>query len=147
MEMVCPRLRFWRFWATFDSEWVFLELLDESGSKFWIQNTCGKVKSDFWNRFEFQNANGHFFWVTLYIIRHYSVRLNSHQMSALSRTKSVLSEWHQICCTNQALVTPIHRSRHQFTNQAPPHWFQSNVVDLLLTRITPWELRKSSMLM
>ena len=34
MEMVCPRLRFWRFWATSDSEWVLLELLDESGSKF-----------------------------------------------------------------------------------------------------------------
>ena len=65
MEMVCPRLRFWRFWATSDSEWVLLELLDESGSKFWIQNTCGKVKSDFWNRLELQNANRHFFWVTL----------------------------------------------------------------------------------
>ena len=34
MEMVGPRLHFWRFWATSDSEGVLLELLDESGSKF-----------------------------------------------------------------------------------------------------------------
>ena len=34
MEMVCHRLRFWRFLGTSDPEWVLLELLDESGSKF-----------------------------------------------------------------------------------------------------------------
>ena len=34
MEMVCHRLRFWRFFGTFDPERVLLELLDESGSKF-----------------------------------------------------------------------------------------------------------------
>ena len=46
-NIVCRRMRFWRFWGTSDSEWALFKWLDESGSKFWIQNTCGKVKSDF----------------------------------------------------------------------------------------------------
>ena len=33
---------------------------DGTGSKFWFQNTCGKVKSDLYNRFEIQKAMGHF---------------------------------------------------------------------------------------
>ena len=36
--------------------------------KFWFQNTCGKVKSDFKNRFELLILMWHFFWVTLYMI-------------------------------------------------------------------------------
>ena len=32
------------------SEWVFSRWLDETGSKFWFQNTYEKVKSDFKNR-------------------------------------------------------------------------------------------------
>ena len=60
-NIVCRRMRFWCFWGTSDSEWALFKWLDESGSKFWIQNTCGKVKSDFWNRFELLNANKHFF--------------------------------------------------------------------------------------
>ena len=39
--------------------------LDETGSKFWFQNTRGKVKSDFLNRFELEILMMHFFWVTL----------------------------------------------------------------------------------
>ena len=31
---------------------VFLKWLDESASEFWFRNTCRKVKSGFWNRFE-----------------------------------------------------------------------------------------------
>ena len=31
-------------------EWIQFEWLDEMGSKFWFQNTCEKVKSNFWNR-------------------------------------------------------------------------------------------------
>ena len=34
MEIVCYHLSFWRFLGTSDPEWVLLELLDESGSKF-----------------------------------------------------------------------------------------------------------------
>ena len=39
---------------------------DGTGSKFWFRNTCGKVKSDLYNRFELQYAIRHFFWDTLY---------------------------------------------------------------------------------
>ena len=38
------------FWGNSDSEWILFEWLDETGSKFWFQNTCEKVKSNFWNR-------------------------------------------------------------------------------------------------
>ena len=65
-NIVCRRMRFWCFWGTSDSEWALFKWLDESGSKFWIQNTCGNVKSDFWTSFELQNAIRHFLWVTLY---------------------------------------------------------------------------------
>ena len=37
-----------------------------------------------------------------------SVRLNSHQMSTLLLSHQIRAEWHQICCTNQATVAPIH---------------------------------------
>ena len=47
MEHVCPRMRFLRFWGISDSEWILLKWPDEWGSKFWIHNTCKKVKSDF----------------------------------------------------------------------------------------------------
>ena len=41
---------------------------DRTGSKFWFRNTCGKIKSDLYNRFELQYAIRHFFWDTLYVI-------------------------------------------------------------------------------
>ena len=51
--------------------WFWMSNINEArltGSKFWFQNTCGKVKSDFWNRFELGFLMLHFFWVTLYFI-------------------------------------------------------------------------------
>ena len=42
LRCICERFR-----GSLDSEWVSFEWIDETGSKFWFQNTCGKVKSDF----------------------------------------------------------------------------------------------------
>ena len=36
-----------------------------------------------------------------------ATRLNSHQTSSMVCTKSLLSEWHQICCRDQVPVAPI----------------------------------------
>ena len=38
----------------------YSECLDKTGSKFWLQTTCEKVKSYFYNWFKVDNANGHF---------------------------------------------------------------------------------------
>ena len=55
-----------RFWGNSDSEWVLFEWLDETGLKFWFQNTCEKVKSDFWNRNKNKIKKVPFFGDTLY---------------------------------------------------------------------------------
>ena len=38
---------FLRFGGSFDSEWIWFEWLNETGSKFWFRKTCEKVKSNF----------------------------------------------------------------------------------------------------
>ena len=51
--------------------WFWMSNINEArwtGSKFWFQNTCGKVKSDLWNRFKLGFLMFHFFWVTLYVM-------------------------------------------------------------------------------
>ena len=55
------------FWGNSDSEWILFEWLDETGSKFWFQNTCEKVKSNFWNRNKNKIKKVPFFRDTLYI--------------------------------------------------------------------------------
>ena len=60
-------MRLQRFYGTYDSECVILKQPYETGSIFRFQNTCGKVKSDFQNRFEPKFLMLHFFWITLYI--------------------------------------------------------------------------------
>ena len=45
-KFVCMRI-FLRFQGTYDSEWVILKWSDETGWKFWLQNTCGEVKTNF----------------------------------------------------------------------------------------------------
>ena len=57
-----------RFWGNSDSEWVLFEWLDETGLKFWFQNTCEKVKSDFWNRNKNKIKKVPFFRDTLYLV-------------------------------------------------------------------------------
>ena len=54
------------FWGNSDSEWILFEWLDETGSKFWFQNTCEKVKSNFWNRNKNKIKKVPFFRDTLY---------------------------------------------------------------------------------
>ena len=44
-------MRFWCFYCTLNSEWVSEMCSDVMGSKFWIQNTCGKLKTDLYNWF------------------------------------------------------------------------------------------------
>ena len=52
---------------------------DGTGSKFWFRNTCGKVKSDLYNRFEFQNTMGHLF---------------GHPVQILILTFDIVDNWH-----------------------------------------------------
>ena len=47
-------------------DWVLFRCPNETGSKFSVQNTCGKIKSDFYGRLELKIIMWHPFWVTLH---------------------------------------------------------------------------------
>jgi len=66
-ETLRPFLHFLRFRGPSNYEWVSVRCPSGTESKFWLQNTHEKVKSNLYNQFELQYAMYHFFWVTLYM--------------------------------------------------------------------------------